>query len=215
MTALGMIETKGLLTAIEGADAMLKAADVHLLEKHLASGGLVTITVAGEVSAVRAAVDAGVAAIRRISEATLVSEHVIARPDSGLDCVVTLKPKQAEEAVQQGTASQEAPVQEPEPEVRPETVKPVAEEPAEQVEAEQVESVGAAPEAMSEQKADKPVKTEQVRYEISQLKKMNVNKLRQIARGISGLSIAREAVKSANKKDLIEAIINSYRQIEE
>jgi hypothetical protein len=44
---------------------------------------------------------------------------------------------------------------------------------------------------------------------------MNVSRLRQVARGVSGLSIPREAVKSANKKDLIDAIINSYRQIEE
>lgn len=54
MLALGLVETRGLLAAIEGADAMLKAADVRLLEKNLATGGLVTITIAGEVSAVQA-----------------------------------------------------------------------------------------------------------------------------------------------------------------
>ena len=58
MLALGLVETRGLIAAIEGADAMLKAADVRLLEKNLATGGLVTITIAGEVSAVQASVDA-------------------------------------------------------------------------------------------------------------------------------------------------------------
>lgn len=208
MTALGMIETKGLLTAIEGADAMLKAADVRLLEKHLASGGLVTITVAGEVSAVRAAVDAGVSAIRRINEASLVSDHVIARPDSSLDCVVALSPKQPE------VVAPQTPVQEEAVQAQPEADSAEAVQP-EQVAEESAEAVETAPVATPEPLAESAAKVEQVRYEISQLKKMNVSKLRQIARGISNLSIAREAVKSANKKDLIEAIINSYRQIEE
>ena len=92
MSALGLIETLGLLPAIEAADAMLKAADVRLLEKNLAGGGLVTITVTGETAAVKAAVDAGSAAVRRIRGASLVSAHVIARPDSELATVLTLNP---------------------------------------------------------------------------------------------------------------------------
>lgn len=91
MTALGFIETLGLLPAIEAADAMLKAADVRLVEKSLASGGLVTITVTGEVAAVQAAVDAGAASVGRIQGATLVSRHVIARPDQELEKIFTAK----------------------------------------------------------------------------------------------------------------------------
>jgi microcompartment protein CcmL/EutN len=90
MKALGMIETRGLLAAIESADAMLKAADVALLEKNLAGGGLVTISVAGEVAAVQAAVDAAALSVGRIAGATLVSRHVIARPDAGLAAVLAL-----------------------------------------------------------------------------------------------------------------------------
>lgn len=92
MSALGLIETKGLLPAVEAADAMLKAADVCLLEKSLAGGGLVTITVAGETAAVKAAVDAGSAAVRRLAGATLVSTHVIPRPDAELAHIIVLKP---------------------------------------------------------------------------------------------------------------------------
>jgi len=91
MTALGLVETKGLLAAIEGADAMLKAANVGLLEKNLAGGGLVTVTVAGEVGAVKASVDAAVAAVQRIKGAVLVSAHVIARPDGELSRIIAVQ----------------------------------------------------------------------------------------------------------------------------
>lgn len=91
MTALGLVETKGLLAAIEGADAMLKAANVRLLEKNLAGGGLVTITIAGEVSAVQASVSAAVTAIQRIPGSILVSHHVIARPDMELANIIVTK----------------------------------------------------------------------------------------------------------------------------
>ncbi len=92
MLALGFIETMGLIGAIEAADAMLKAADVRLLEKNLSSGGLVTISVCGEVAAVKASVDAAVAAIARIPGARLHSQHVIARPDAGLCGILRTEP---------------------------------------------------------------------------------------------------------------------------
>jgi microcompartment protein CcmL/EutN len=93
MTALGFIETKGLLAAIEAADVMLKTAEVRLLERNLASGGLVTISVAGEVAAVHSSVDAAAAAIQRIRGAILVSRHVIARPDTELASIIALRPR--------------------------------------------------------------------------------------------------------------------------
>lgn len=76
--ALGMIETKGLVGAIEAADAMLKAAKVTLLGREKVGGGYVTVMVRGEVGAVKAATDAGAASARRVGE--LVSVHVIPRP---------------------------------------------------------------------------------------------------------------------------------------
>jgi ethanolamine utilization protein EutM len=80
--ALGMIETKGLVAAIEAADAMVKAAKVDLFGKEKATAGLVTMYVYGEVGAVKAATDAGAAAARRVGE--LVSVHVIPRPHDQL-----------------------------------------------------------------------------------------------------------------------------------
>jgi len=82
--AIGLVETRGLISAIEAADAMVKAANVSLVGKGSSGEGLVTIVVEGDVGAVKAATDAGAAAAHRIGE--LVSVHVIPRPcgDVGL-----------------------------------------------------------------------------------------------------------------------------------
>ena len=76
--ALGMVETRGLVSAIEASDAMVKAATVELLGHEKIDAGLVTVMVRGDVGAVQAATDAGADAARRVGE--LVSVHVIPRP---------------------------------------------------------------------------------------------------------------------------------------
>ena len=81
--ALGMIETKGLIGAVEAADAMVKAANVYLIGREFVGGGLVTVMVRGDVGAVKAATDAGAAAAQRVGE--LLSVHVIPRPHESLD----------------------------------------------------------------------------------------------------------------------------------
>ncbi len=88
--AFGMIETKGLVPAIEAADAMVKAANVNLIGKVQVGGGLVTVMVRGDVGAVKAATDAGAAAAERVGE--LLSVHVIPRPAEDVDYLLpTLK----------------------------------------------------------------------------------------------------------------------------
>ncbi len=86
LNALGMIETKGLIGAIEAADAMVKAANVTLVGKELVGGGLVTVLVRGDVGAVKAATDAGAAAAERVGE--LLSVHVIPRPHSEVETIL-------------------------------------------------------------------------------------------------------------------------------
>ena len=76
--ALGLVETMGLVAATEAADAMIKSATVHLVSRQQVGGGLITIIVAGDVGAVKAAVDAGSAAGNLVGR--VVSAHVIARP---------------------------------------------------------------------------------------------------------------------------------------
>ena len=77
--ALGMIETRGLVSAIEAADAMTKAAEVNLIVKELVGGGYVTVMVRGETGAVNASVRAGADACERVGDG-LVAAHIIARP---------------------------------------------------------------------------------------------------------------------------------------
>lgn len=83
MIALGLIETKGLVGAIEAADAMCKAAKVTLIGKENSGSALVTVMVRGEVGAVKAATEAGAAAAKRVGE--LVAVHVIPRPAQDLE----------------------------------------------------------------------------------------------------------------------------------
>jgi ethanolamine utilization protein EutM len=84
--ALGMVETRGLIGAIEAADAMVKAARVRLTGKEKIGGGYVTVMVRGDVGAVKAATDAGAAAAERVGE--LVSVHVIPRPHGDVESIL-------------------------------------------------------------------------------------------------------------------------------
>ena len=84
--ALGMIETKGLIGAVEAADAMVKTANVVLVGKEYIGAGYVTVMVRGDVGAVKAATDAGAAAARRVGE--LLSVHVIPRPHTEVEKIL-------------------------------------------------------------------------------------------------------------------------------
>jgi len=85
--ALGMIETKGLVGAIEAADAMVKSANVILVGYEKIGSGLVTVMVRGDVGAVKAAADAGAAAARNVGE--VVSVHVIPRPHADVEKILS------------------------------------------------------------------------------------------------------------------------------
>jgi len=91
LDALGMIETKGLVGAVEAADAMVKAAKVELLGKETIGGGYVTVMVRGDVGAVKTATDVGAAAAQRVGE--LVSVHVIPRPHTDVELILPKRTK--------------------------------------------------------------------------------------------------------------------------
>ncbi len=86
LEALGMIETRGLIGAIEAADAMVKAAKVVLIGKEKIGGGFVTVMVRGDTGAVKAATDAGASAAEKVGE--LVSVHVIPRPHEDVEMIL-------------------------------------------------------------------------------------------------------------------------------
>jgi ethanolamine utilization protein EutM len=81
-----MVETRGLIGAIEAADAMVKTANVVVIGKEYVGAGYVTVLVRGDVGAVKAATDAGAAAARRVGE--LVSVHVIPRPHAEVERIL-------------------------------------------------------------------------------------------------------------------------------
>ena len=85
-SALGMIETRGLVASIEAADAMVKAASVTIVSQNKAGGGLISTLIRGEVGAVKAAADAGATAANKVGE--VVAVHVIPRPHDELESLI-------------------------------------------------------------------------------------------------------------------------------
>ena len=86
LEALGMVETRGLVAAIEAADAMVKAAEVTLIGTEKIGSGLVSVMVRGDVGAVKAAVEAGTAAAQRLGE--VIATHVIPRPHADVEKIL-------------------------------------------------------------------------------------------------------------------------------
>lgn len=84
--AIGMVETRSLLAAIQAADTMVKAADVHIVDFEYVGSGIVAVIVSGEVAAVRAAVDAGKESAATVAE--VISTNVIARPHDEVDKMI-------------------------------------------------------------------------------------------------------------------------------
>lgn len=211
MKALGMIETRGLVAAIEAADAMVKAANVTLTEKEHVGGGLVTVMVRGDVGAVKAATDAGAAAAERVGE--LVSVHVIPRPhqeledilgpkDPDVPAVPPVSPPEKEEQPPLTAPQQEAEaVEEPEP---PEETVPTPEPAQEAAPAADAETEAAEEVPAEEESEEAPLAPEDLSPE--NLANMTVVKLRSVARRMNVDNMTRREIRYANKEDLILAI---------
>lgn len=205
MQALGMIETRGLLASIEAADAMLKAADVTLLDRTKVGGGLVTISVTGDVAAIKAAVDAGAAAAERLGDGLLVTQHVIARPQQDVELLFrppeekAAKPKEIpEEPSDEG--GEEPQPQEPEPAQEPEQ-KPEQPEPPEKKQA-----VG----QISREWCDALFRQEGTARLMEVLGSCSVVKLRYLARSYPEFEIAGRAISKANRSRLLKEFERWY-----
>ncbi|MEW6062012.1 MAG: BMC domain-containing protein [Bacteroidota bacterium] len=114
--ALGLVETKGLVGAIEAADAMVKTANVQLIGKERTDPAMITIKILGETAAVRSAVEAGAAAAQRVGQ--LVSKHVIPRPAENMEELVFAKSFLSEEEIARLTGT----IPEPQENESPQTV---------------------------------------------------------------------------------------------
>jgi len=207
-TALGMIETRGLVASIEAADAMVKAARVKLLSKEKVQGGLVTILVVGETAAVKSAIDAGAAAAQRIGE--LVSTHIIPRPDEQIDDIIEGIEVYNEEIRQESKITLE---KKPERKTRTRRIK------EEEVEIEEVKPVikttsfstidRLKQEALGKVSSPKDVDLEtsssaKSGFSMKELEVMNVHQLRRFARDINEFPIKGREISRANRGELLD-----------
>ncbi|VVS91680.1 BMC domain-containing protein [Desulfoluna spongiiphila] len=197
--ALGIIETVGLVPAVEAGDVAVKTADVTIMGSQAVGGGLVSILMKGDVSAVKASVDAGSTAAARLGE--VLSVTVIARTAEGLEGILIEEGKR--------------------PACIPGPKAPV-DVPPEPVAHREVESAEApAPVAVSVQgtdQANEPASASDAGdapgFDMADLKKMKVTKLRRLARQLPSFSIARGEIKYAKKKDLLEAFVQYMKTLE-
>ena len=196
MQALGFIETKGVLVAIEAADAMLKAADVSLVEKIKVGGGFISVTVTGDVAAVKAAVEAGAAAVERINPAALITRHVIPRPHEELTAVI-------------GGGTPNEPEEEP-----VETVKPDEEttDSSAQLTDEELSSEPELVDTIKRDTIDLWMSQDGLTETMKILEDMKVTELRTLAREYSEFSIAGREISKANKTLLLEEFRKYYGQ---
>lgn len=193
MQALGMIETKGLVGAVEAADAMVKAANVRLVGKENVGGGLVTVMIQGDVGAVKAATDAGAAAAQRVGE--LISVHVIPRPHEELNAM--LFPPIPTEGKDIRTADLE------EPELAPEAAAELVEEACADAYFEEKESGIEGLNTMNRAALDRIIHENGFAEGIAVIDKLTVVKLRNLAREYKDFGIAGRKISKADKQTIV------------
>lgn len=204
MQAIGLIETRGLVTAIEAADAMTKSADVKIIEKTYVGGGLVTIVITGDVGAVKAAIEAGSASVKQINEEFLISEHVIPRPHEELECIVGNTTKneveENEVTIEEENEDNNTSILEDEKELDNEEI---LEENEENLNDDLNKLPKNNSQGMHKQDVDNLVNMEGLEKAISTLSKLKVVKLRNLAREYEDFVIKGRTVSKADKKLLI------------
>jgi len=223
--ALGLVETRGLVAAIEAADAMVKAANVTLVGKETTNPALITIKIVGETAAVRSAVDAGSAAAKRVG--VLVSTHIISQPD---DQMIALLPE-----IKDSSERKTRRVDKEIPEKKEEVVKPAVKSvPKEEVKKEKKEESKSKKEEITEEakpsveasdtisrlrkealgteeeiekkKKEKPktLTSKKAKIKMEEVEILNVHQLRRFARGIEDFPIQGREISRANRKELLD-----------
>ena len=190
--ALGMLETYGLIAAIEGLDASVKAANVTLCGFKYVTGGLVTFFVTGDVGATKAAIAAGEIAASKVGK--VISSHVIPRPAESTTIIASPTEKPAGRRRGTGIHKRDFPAK-----------APVKSEPLEKAEKESVPEI--APEKV--ENVEPVVKTESKGYTEEQLRDVKTTELRKIARDIPNIGLSKIEIRDAKKEPLIEAILKA------
>lgn len=213
MQALGLIETKGLIAAVESVDAMTKAADVQLLEKTLVGGGLVHVCVEGDVAAVKAAVDAGAAAVRNLCDGLLVSAHVIPRPDDAIaQLFVSKKEPLAVQEVDAPADTVEIDAsEEPDASCRGEQ-QGETEEAGKEIEQRSGEAAAKEDEHLQREQVEELIRSQGWPAGEAFLLGQKVVELRNLARQYEGLALAGRNISKADKHALIAAFKHYFNE---
>ncbi|TGE39491.1 BMC domain-containing protein [Desulfosporosinus fructosivorans] len=217
MQALGLIETRGFLPAIECADVMLKTAQVELLGRTFVGGGLVTIAVTGDVGAVKAAVEAGVTAVKKIGDLLVVSQHVIPRPHPEIESMIVVREISVEEQPRSAPQQEKSSIL---PGSAPTTNlnEPIAkQDPTTGTEApmttlESTKSEQIMLSQIRKEEVDALVEELGLEKSVDILKSLSVVKLRNLAREYKDLGVAGRAISKANKEMLIQKLKGYYER---
>ncbi|MBM7834379.1 BMC domain-containing protein [Clostridium sardiniense] len=224
MQAIGMIETKGLLATIEAADAMVKSANVNILEKVYIGGGYVSVTVTGDVGAVKSAVDAGVSAVNRLGDNILVSHHVIARPHYDLESILETKPaiERLEESIEEKVLCEmvEESIEEVISEIVDEAVEETLEESIDKEiineGSEEVQTLEILDKVidldMTKEELDKLVEEKGLDEALKILEDLKVSKIRKLAKEFKDLDITSKTVSKEDKGALLNRLRNHYKK---
>lgn len=209
MQALGLIETEGVLAAIVSVDTMLKAADVRLVDKTYVGGGLVSVSVTGDVSAVKVAVEAGAASVNTLDNSLLVSQHVIPRPQEDIKDIIKSEGSVIDEIFSDVNLkeNEKRKVKEEVVEVEAEAKKEKKKE--EKVDEENNEKIDFK-KLKNKKDVDNAVKNYGLNITIEALEEFKVVELRKLARKYNDFGIKGREISSAGKKLLITEFKNYY-----
>lgn len=216
MQAIGMIETKGLLATIEAADAMVKSANVNILEKVYIGGGYVSVTVTGDVGAVKSAVDAGVSAVNRLGDNILVSHHVIARPHYDLESIMETKPaiERVEEAIEKKVLCEI--VEEATSKNVDETVEESISEEIINEGSEEVQVLEVLDKVIdldiTKEELDKLVEEKGLDEAFKILNDLKVSKIRKLAKEFKNLDVTSKTISKEDKGSLLNRLRNHYKK---
>ena len=220
MQALGLIETKGLLATIEAADAMVKSANVNILEKVYVGGGLVSVTITGDVGAVKSAIDAGISAVNRLGENFLISSHVIARPHYDLESIIETTPavEKVEKAIEK--AIEEEIIEDEACEATLEVMEDITEETLntslensneEDINKEiQIENIEIEVE-LDREKLNKLVKEDGIEKSLQLLRDLKVSRIRKLAKEFKDFDLTSKTISKLDKESLIKKFKEYYK----
>lgn len=214
MQALGFIETRGLIAAIESADAMLKAAEVRLVERTFVKGGIVTITVTGDVAACRASVDAAASAVARMG-GTILSTHVIPRPHESLDgsMIGSVDPVWEQEEIENTEDKLEEEAFEEEPETADEETSKEEPEAAGEEKPDQNPESEAKKAGANRAYVESTVETDGIDKAISVLKRSRTAEIREMLLGeYPETNLSSESAANMTKREMLDWLKDFYTE---